>query len=98
MTNYFKIYLSSKEGITKRIATNKAEVMLILEQAKKEGFMNYTVIKRIKQDTDVPIGYGVFSKECKVSFVESLDTDWRIVGANLVDWNKYKKAKEGEER
>ena len=98
MTNYFKVYLGSKKGITKRIAKTKAEVLEILEQAKKEGFIDYTVIKRIKPNTDVPIGHGMFYKECKVSFVESLDTDWRIVGANVVDWDKYKKAKEGEER
>lgn len=96
MTNYFKIYLSSKEGITKRIATNKAEVMLILEQAKKEGFMNYTVIKRIKQDTDVPIGYGVFSKECSVKFVENLDADWRIIGYKVVNYKKYKEDEDNE--
>jgi predicted transcriptional regulator len=98
MTNYFKIYLGSKKGITKKIAKTKEEVMEILEQAKKEGFKNYMVIKRIKSNTDVTIGQGSFSRECKVSFIESLDTDWRIVGANVVDWNKYKKAKEDEER
>lgn len=98
MTNYFKVYLGSRKGITKKIAKTKAEVMEILEQAKKEGYINYTVIKRIKPNTDVPIGQGNFIKECKVSYVDGLDTDWRIVGANVVDWDKYKKAKEGEER
>lgn len=98
MTNYFKVYLGSKKGITKRIAKTKAEVMKILEQAKKEGFKNYIVIKRIKPNTDITIGQGSFTRECKVSFIEDLDTDWRIVGANVVDWDKYKKAKEGEER
>ena len=99
MTNYFKVYLTSKTGkVSKRIAKDKAEVMEILKQAKKEGFIDYSVVKRIKPKTDIAIGYGAFYKECKVTFVDRLDVDWRVVGENVVDWNKYKKAKEGEER
>lgn len=96
MTNYFKIYLGSKKGITKKIAKNKAEVMQILEKAKKEGFIDYTVIKRIKPNTDIPIGYGSFTKECKVSFVDNLETDWRVVNARVVDYSKYKEIEEEE--
>lgn len=96
MTQYFKVYLTSRTGkISKRIAKDKAEVMEILKKAKKEGFLSYTVSKRIKPKTDVAIGYGAFYKECKVRFVENLEVDWRVVGQNVVDWNKYKKAKEG---
>ena len=98
MTNYFKVYLKSKQGHQKVIAKNKAEVIRILNQANKEGFMSYLIIKRIKPNTDVPIARGNFSKECKVVYVDGLDTDWRIVGQNVVNWDKYKKAKEGEER
>ena len=98
MTNYFKVYLKSKQGYQKVIAKNKAEVIRILNQANKEGFMSYLIIKRIKPSTDVPIARGNFNKECKVVYVDGLDTDWRIVGSNVVDWDKYKKAKEGEER
>lgn len=99
MTQYFKIYLTSRTGkISKRIAKDKAEVMEILKKAKKEGFLSYTVSKRIKPKTDVAIGYGAFYKECKVTFVDRLDIDWRVVGQNVVDWDKYKKAKEDEER
>ena len=102
MTQYFKVYLTSRTGkISKRIAKDKAEVMRILEQAKKEGFVSYTVSKRIKPKTDVTIGYGAFYKECKVTFVENLDIDWRVVGSNVVDWDKYQdaqKSKKGEER
>lgn len=98
MTNYFKVYLKSKQGYQKVIAKNKAEVIRILNQANKEGFMSYLIIKRIKPSTDVPIAQGNFSKECKVTYVDRLDTDWRVVGANVVNWDKYKKAKEGEER
>lgn len=98
MTNYFKVYLTSKNGRIKVIAKNKAQVINILNQANKEGFMSYLIIKRIKPSTDVPIARGDFSKECKVVYVDGLDTDWRVVGANVVNWDKYKKAKEDEER
>lgn len=98
MTNYFKVYLTSKKSRQCVIAKNKAEVINILNQANKEGFMSYLIIKRIKPSTDVPITRGNFSKECKVVYVDGLDTDWRVVGANVVNWDKYKKAKEGEER
>ena len=98
MTNYFKVYLKSKQGYQKVIAKNKAEVIRILNQANKEGFMSYLIIKRIKPSTDVPIARGNFSKECKVTYVDGLDADWRIVGSNVVNWDKYKKAKEDEER
>lgn len=102
MTSYFKVYLTSKTGkVSKRIAKDKAEVMRILEQAKKEGFVSYTVSKRIKPKTDVVIGTGAFYRECKVRFVENLDIDWRVVGSNVVNWDKYQdaqKSKKGEDR
>lgn len=98
MTNYFKVYLTSKKSRQCVIAKNKAQVINILNNANKEGFMSYLIIKRIKPNTDVPIARGDFSKECKVVYVDGLDTDWRVVGANVVNWDKYKKAKEDEER
>ena len=98
MTNYFKVYLTSKKSRQCVIAKNKAQVINILNQANKEGYMSYLIIKRIKPSTDVPIARGDFSKECKVVSVDELDTDWRVVGANVVNWDKYKKAKEDEER
>ena len=100
MTNYFKVYLTSKNSRQCIVAKNKAEVLKILNQANKEGFMSYLIVKRIKPPTDVTIARGNFSKECKVTYVDGLDTDWRIVGANVVNWDKYKKHKEneGEER
>lgn len=95
MTNYFKVYLTSKTGnVIKKIAKDKAEVMEILKQARKEGFIDYSVVKRIKPKTDVAIGYGAFYKECKVTFVDRLDVDWRVVGQNVVDWKKYKESEE----
>ena len=96
MTNYFKVYLTSKNGRIKVIAKNKAEVINVLNNANKEGFMSYLIIKRIKPSTDVPIARGNFSKECKVTYVDGLDTDWRIVGANVVNYSKYKENEEEE--
>lgn len=99
MTQYFKVYLTSKTGkISKRIAKDKAEVMEILKKAKKEGFLEYSVVKRIKPNTDIPIGSGAFYTECRVTFVENLEVDWRVVGQNVVDWNKYKKYQSVEEK
>lgn len=98
MTSYFKVYLTSKNRkVSKRIAKDKAEVMRILEQAKKEGFVSYTVSKRIKPKTDVVIGTGAFFRECKVRFVENLDIDWRVVGSNVVNWDIYKNSKRNQE-
>ena len=96
MTNYFKVYLTSKNGRIKVIAKNKAKVIKILNQANKEGFMSYLIVKRIKPSTDVPIARGDFSKECKVVYVDGLDTDWRVVGANVVNYSKYKENEEEE--
>ena len=99
MTNYFKVYLTSKTGkISKRIAKDKTEVIEILKQARKEGFIDYSVVKRIKPKTDIPIGSGTFYTECRVTFVENLEVDWRVVGQNVVNWDKYKKAKVDGER
>ncbi len=97
MTNFYKVYLTNTKGRQCVVARNKAGVINVLNNANKEGFESYLIIKRIK-DTDVTIARGMFSKECKVTYVDGLDTDWRIVGGNVVDWDKYKKAKEGEER
>ena len=96
MTNYFKVYLTSKNGRQCVVARNKAEVINVLNNANKEGFMSYLIIKRIKPSTDVPIARGNFSKECKVTYVDGLDTDWRVVGANVVNYSKYKENEEEE--
>ena len=97
MTNYYKVYLTSKSGRQCVVAKNKAGVINVLNNAIKEHYLSYTIIKCIK-GTDIPISRGNLYKECKVKYVDGLDTDWRIVGQNVVNWDKYKKAKEGEER
>ena len=98
MTNYFKVYLRSTKGTTKYVLKKKSEVIDLIQKANKAGYLSYLIIKRIKPSTDVPIARGDFDKECKVIYVDGLDTDWRVVGANVVNWDKYKKAKEDEER
>lgn len=97
MTNYFKVYLRSTKGWQCVVARNKAGVINVLNNAIKEHYLNYLIIKCIK-GTDIPIARGDLYKECKVKYVDGLDTDWRIVGANVVNWDKYKKAKKDEER
>ena len=97
MTNYFKVYLTSTKGRQCVVAKNKAGVINVLNNAIKEHYLSYLIVKCIK-GTDIPIARGSLYKECKVKYVEELDTDWRIVEANVVNWDKYKKAKEDEER
>lgn len=98
MTNYFKVYLTSKNGREKHVIKKKSEVMKLLNEANQKGYYGYTIVKRLKQGTDISVGRGMFTKECEVKYVDGLDTDWRIVGGNVVNWDKYKKAKEDEER
>jgi hypothetical protein len=98
MTNYFKVYLISTKGRQCVVAKNKAGVINVLNNAIKEHYLSYLIIKCIKGNTDIPIARGNLYKECKVTYVDGLDTDWRIVGVNVVNWDKYKKSKEGEER
>ena len=97
MTNYYKVYLTSTKGRQCVVAKNKAGVINVLNNAIKEHYISYLIVKRIK-GTDIPIARGNLYKECKVKYVDGLDTDWRIVGNMVVNWDKYKKAKEDEER
>ena len=97
MTNYYKVYLTSTKGRQCVVAKNKAGVINVLNNAVKEHYLSYIIIKCIK-GTDIPISRGNLYKECKVKYVDGLDTDWRIVGNMVVNWDKYKKEKEGEER
>lgn len=34
--------------------------------------------------------------ECKVVYVDGLDTDWRVVGYRVVDYKRYKENEEEE--
>lgn len=99
MTNYFKVYLKPLDGGWERtdVKTSK-EVRKILQRGLNDDYERFLVIKSLENRADVIIAGGCYSKKCKVVYVDGLDTDWRIVGANVVDWDKYKKFKEGEER
>ena len=95
MTNYFKVYLTSTKGRLCVVAKNKAGVINVLNNAIKEHYLSYLIVKCIK-GTDIPIARGNLYKECKVKYVDGLDTDWRIVGANVVNYSKYKENEEEE--
>lgn len=101
MTNYFKVYLRGTSGIEKHVFKKKGEVINLINKANKQGYESYMVIKRLKKETDITVARGTFSTECEVVYVDGLDTDWRVVGHNVVLWDKYKenpKPKEGENR
>jgi hypothetical protein len=97
MTNYFKVYIETK-GKKRRCAKVKTskEVLKLLNIAQSRGYEKYSVVKRIKQSTDVPIAMGKpFLKECKIVYVDGLDVDWRVVGNRVVNYDKYKEMEEG---
>lgn len=96
MTNYFKVYLTGRKGREKYVLKKKEDVIDLIQKANKAGYISYLIIKRIKPSTDVPIARGNFNKECKVVYVDELDTDWRVVGANVVNYSKYKENEEEE--
>lgn len=101
MTNYFKVYLKSKSNVEAFTFKKKEDVVNLLNKANKQGYESYIIIKRLKQGTDLPIARGTFSTECEVVYVDGLDTDWRVVGHNVVLWDKYKeeqKSDKGENR
>ena len=94
MTNYFKVYLKSRKGrMIKEIAKTPEEVIKILKRGKKMHYEKYYVIKRVKNRADVPMASGYFSDECQVVEVEDLNVDYRIVGHNVVIYDKYIQAK-----
>lgn len=99
MTNYFKVYLKPRKGNwRKEVAKTPEEVRKILRKASSMNYEKYTIIKRIKERTDVPIASGYFSKECQVVEVEDLDVDYRIVGHQVVIYDQYiKSKKKGQE-
>ena len=67
MTNYFKVYLTSKNGRQCVVAKNKAGVINVLNNAIKEHYLSYLIVKCIK-GTDIPIARGNLYKECKVLY------------------------------
>ena len=97
MTNYFKVYLEGKNGTTKYVLKKSEDVKKLLNEANQKDYYGYTVIKRLKQSTDIPVATGTFNRGHEPIKVNGLDTDWRIVGNNVVNWDRYKKS-QGDER
>ena len=97
MTNYFKVYLTDYgSGKTiKVIVKTPNEVRKLINQVKNG---KYQVIKRIKGGTDVPVGLGFVSNGARRVLNDHIDTDYRVVGNNVVDYSGYKKAQEEKDR
>ena len=97
MTNYFKVYLTDYgSGKTiKVIVKTPNEVRKLINQVKNG---KYQVVKRIKQSTDVPVALGSVHNGVRRVLSDQLDTDYRVVGNNVVDYTRYKKAQEDKER
>ena len=95
MKNYFKVYLRQKSQGWERIdIRTPSKVEELLEWAKKDGYERYLVVKTIEQQTDIILMHGFFWKECNVIKVDRLKQDWRVVGKNVVLWDKYKEREE----
>ena len=93
MTNYFKVYVTDfKSGKTvKIIVKTPNEVRKIINQVNNG---KYQVIKRIKGSTDVPVALGWVSNGARKVLNDHIDTDYRIVGRNVVEYKKNEKENE----
>lgn len=90
MTNYFKIYLKPRKGNwRKEVAKTPEEVRKILQKASLMNYERYSIVKRLKGRTDMPIANGYFSEKCQVVEVDNLETDYRVVGQNVVIYDRY---------
>lgn len=101
MTNYFKVYITGKNKIKKYTKIKQLDdVIDILNRAKQDGCISYSIIKRTKQGTDISLISGNFEKELDVESIKGkLNVDIRIVtneygGKVLV--NMKTKEKDGE--
>lgn len=94
MTNYYIVRVKPRKSSWKIKKVKTAEeAQEILKKAKSLHYERYTVSKRLKNpSTDVPLVSGYFSDECQVVEVEDLEVDYRIVGQNVVIYDKYIKA------
>ena len=92
MTNYFKVYITGKNKIKKYTKIKQPDdVIKLLNSAKQGGDISYSIIKRTKQGTDIPLISGNFEKELDEEIIKGkLNLDIRIVtneygGRNLVN-------------
>ena len=97
MTNYFKVYITNYDNgkSAKVVVKTSQEVREIIGRLKNG---RYSVVKRIKQSTDVPVALGSVRNGVQRVLSDQLDVDYRIVGNNVVDYARYKKAQEEKDR
>ena len=97
MTNYFKVYITNYDnGKTGKVVVKTSQEVREIIGRLKNG--RYSVVKRIKQSTDVPVALGSVHNGVQRVLSDQLDTDYRIVGNNVVDYTRYKKAQEEKDR
>ena len=97
MTNYFKVYITNYDNgkSAKVVVKTSQEVREIIGRLKNG---KYQVVKRIKQGTDVPVALGSVHNGVRRVLSDQLDTDYRVVGNNVVDYTRYKKVQEDKDR
>lgn len=97
MTNYFKVYITNFDNgkSAKVVVKTSQEVREIIGRLKNG---KYQVVKRIKQNTDVPVALGSVHNGVRRVLSDRLDVDYRVVGNNVVDYTRYKKTQEEKDR
>lgn len=97
MTNYFKVYITNYDnGKTGKVVVKTSQEVREIIGRLKNG--RYQVVKRIKQSTDVPVALGSVHNGVQRVLSDQLDVDYRIVGNNVVDYTRYKKAQEEKDK
>lgn len=97
MTNYFKVYITNFDnGKTAKVVVKTSQEVREIIGRLKNG--KYQVVKRIKESTDVPVALGSVHNGVRRVLSDQLDVDYRVVGNNVVDYARYKKAQEEKDR
>lgn len=97
MTNYFKVYITNFDnGKTGKVVVKTSQEVREIIGRLKNG--KYQVVKRIKESTDVPVALGTVHNGVRRVLSDQLDVDFRVVGNNVVDYMRYKKAQEEKDR
>lgn len=97
MTNYFKVYITNFDnGKTGKVVVKTSQEVREIIGRLKNG--KYQVVKRIKESTDVPVALGSVHNGVRRVLSDQLDTDYRVIENNIVDYTRYKKAHEEKDR
>ena len=97
MTNYFKVYVTNFDNNkTGKVQVKTAEEVRDIIGRIKNG--KYIVVKRLKGSTDVIVAGGSVHNGARRVLSDNLDVDYRVIGANVVDYDKYKKYHEEHDR